>query len=226
MRREKPPGRGCGTQPATMRPAQRLSRPSPVLPVTEQKLVLSDRAHSEPVVAVVAVAHTVVVRTEVEVPRAARVVRAEQTRPVVAPAACAVEAAIATVADSGQEETVAVRSCEESAVHSVLLRPGHGRVVVEFLPFRFGRHAPVWSPVGRGRVILGQQGGQSIASCVFSESVAVTILVGTPVISVLRRGLAPGEVVAVVLGSVGAHITGGPQEATRQAEVDIVVLGE
>ncbi|MBO7616102.1 MAG: hypothetical protein J6T22_02745 [Bacteroidales bacterium] len=40
QRREKAAKQGCETQPATMRPAQRLSRPLPVLPVTEQRLVL------------------------------------------------------------------------------------------------------------------------------------------------------------------------------------------
>ena len=49
-------------------------------------------------------------------------------------------------------------------------------------------------------------------------------MVGAPVVGVLRLGLAPGEVVAVVLGVVGTHVAGGPQQAARQAEVDIGVV--
>ncbi len=173
------------------------------------------------VVAAVVVAHTATARIEVEVPRVVQVVRGERTRPVVAVASSAVETAIVAVASGGQEETIAVRCGEQPSVHAVLGRPRMRRVVVEFLPFLLGGHTPVRAPVGCGSVVLGQQGGQVVASSVFSESVAVNILVGTPVVGVLRLGLAPGEIVAVVLGAVGTHVAGGPQQTARQAEVNI-----
>ena len=207
------------------------------LPVTEQGLVLSNRANSEPVVAVVVV-HAVVVRAEGEVPRDVRVVRVERTRPKGAAEANVVELIEPTVASRRQEETVAVACREETTVHTTLLRPGHGRVVVEFLPFLPCGHAPAAAPVGRGGIILGQQSGQVVGETVVSIVGIATVLgelrilirgavciqVGAPVIIVLRLRLAPGEIVAVVLRSIGAHIAGGSQEAARQAEVDIFVL--
>ena len=218
------------------RPAQRLSLTLPVLPVTEQRLVLRPNAHCSDRLPTAAAAevHVVTARIEVEVPRAVRVARVERTRPIVAVAACAVEIAIEAVASGGQEETVAIRSGEESSAHAVLGRPSGGRVVVELQPFLHGRHAPVWSPIGRGGVVIGQQGGQVIGEAivavvgivaVLGQRVVATVavLVSAPVVGVLRRGLAPGEVVAVVLGAVGTHIAGGPQQAARQAEIDVVV---
>ena len=83
--------------------------------MTEQRLVLADRADSEPIAASV-VAHVASDRIEVEVPRGVRVVRvfwipighAKRTRPIVAVVACIVELVVPTVARSGQEKTVAV----------------------------------------------------------------------------------------------------------------------
>ena len=86
-----------------VRPRPITFSPQARLPVTEQRLVLSDRAYRLTVVAIVVV-HVVIVRIEVEVPRVVRVVRVERTRPVVPVAACIVEAAIVAVASSGQEE--------------------------------------------------------------------------------------------------------------------------
>ena len=157
-------------------------------------------------------------------PREARAVRVERTRPVAAVAACGGDIAIALEASGGQEETVAVRGGEESSVHTVLGRPCAGSVVVQLLPFLLGGHTPTTAPVGRGRVVLGQQGGQTIAPCVFGHIITVIVLVGAQVAGGLRLGLAPGEVVAVVLGVVGTHVAGGPQQAARQAEVDIGVV--
>lgn len=68
--------------------------------------MLPRRTHWSDRLAVVAVVvvHVVVARVEVEVPRVVRVAGVERTRPVVAVAACVVEAVIVTVAGSGQEE--------------------------------------------------------------------------------------------------------------------------
>ena len=87
-------------------------------------------------------------------------VRVKRTRPVAAATTCVVEAAIDTVASSGQEKTVAVTSCEEPTVHAVLGCPGDGSVVKQFLEFRLSGHAPSIAPVGRGRVVLRQEGSQ------------------------------------------------------------------
>ena len=181
-------------------------------------------------------------------PRVDRVARVERTRPVVAGAASAVKiAAIVTVARSGQEETVAVGGGEETSVHAVLGRPRMGRVLVKLLPFLLGGHAPAIAPIVRGRIVLGQQGGQVVGEtiiavagivAVLSEQghefwpitmtiivdTAIAILVGIPVVCTLWAGLTPSEVVAIVLRVDGTHVTGGPQQATRQAQVDIDVF--
>ena len=47
--------------------------------------------------------------TEDRAPRAARIARAERTRPVVAAAACVVERTVVAVARSGEENTIAVQ---------------------------------------------------------------------------------------------------------------------
>ena len=193
----------------------------PVLPVTEQRLVLTRGTHPTnrlPTAAVVVV-HVAIDRTEVEVPRAVRADRVERTRPEVAPTASIVEIAIVAVASGRQEETVAVRGGEESSVHAVLSRPSNGRVVVKLLPFLLGGHTPVAAPIGCGRVVLGQQGCQVVGEtvvaiagigAVFGQRVGVAhaVLVSAPIVGVLRLSLAPGEVVAVFLRAVGTHIAG------------------
>lgn len=65
--------------------------------------VLTDRAHSEAIVAVVVV-HVAIVRIEVEVPSVVRVVGVERARPVVAVGACVVELTVPAVASGRQEE--------------------------------------------------------------------------------------------------------------------------
>ena len=202
----------------------------------EQRLFLPRRTHwsDRLAVAAVVVDHEVVARAEVEAPRVVRVAGVERTRPVVAVAACAAEEAIDTGAGSGQEETVAVGSGEESSIHTVLLCPGDGRVVVELLKLFLGGHAPVSAPVGHGRVVSRLQGGQVVGEAIIAVAGAVTVLgqrvraavavlVSAPIIDILWLRLAPGEVVAVVLRGFGAHVASGLQQAARQAEVDIGV---
>ena len=163
---------------------------------------------------------------EAEHPRFARVVQVERTRPVAAEAAGKVEAGVA-VASGRKEEAVAVRCGEESSVHAVLVRPSNGRVLVKFLPFLFGRHAPVAAPVGRGSVVLGKEGGQVVGEAVVAvigfvavlgqrDTAAVAVLVGAPTVVAFWLRLAPGEVVAIVLGTAGTHVHLGPQCATGQ----------
>ena len=209
----------------------------PVLPVTEQRLVLISGTHWPhrfPRDAA-AVAHAVTARTEAEYPREVRAVRVERTWPVVADAACTVEAATVAVASGGQEETVAVTGCEQSAVHAVLGRPCYGRVVVEFLELLLGRHTPATAPVGRSRVILRQEGDQVVGETVIAITGVVAVLghgvvathavlVGAPIVGVLGLGLAPGKVVAVFFGSVCSNVADGPQSAARQAEVNVGMI--
>ena len=216
---------GLGS-PLPRAPRPTAFSPMPVLPVTEQRLVLENGPHRK-AEAAVEVVHPGV-RIEVEVPRVVRVARVERTRPVVAERASVVELTVTTVARSGQEETVAVVSREELTVHAVLLRPSDGRVVVELLELFLGGHTPANAPIGCGSIIFWKQGGQAVGEAVVAvvgigavlgEGVLATVavLVVAPVVGVLRRGFAPSEVVAVVLGAVGTHIAGGPQEAARQA---------
>ena len=104
---------------------------------TEQRLVLTRGAHGSDgstVVAVEAVVHVVVVRKEVEVPRAVRVARVERTRPVVAIRPNVVETAVPTVARSGQEETVTVVTSEEPTVYTVLGCPYISGIFQQFFP--------------------------------------------------------------------------------------------
>ena len=209
---------------------------SPV-PVMEQRLFLPRRTHWSDRLAVAAaavVAHADVARIEVEEPRVVRAAGVERTRPVAAVAACIDEAAIVTAAGSGKEECVAVGGGEQPTIHAVLLRPGDGCVVDQLLHLCLGGHAPAVAPVGRGSIVLGQEGGQVIGEALVAVAgigavlgqrsvAAVAVLVGAPVVGVLRCGLAPGEVVAVVLGAVGTHVAGGPLGAARQAQINVGV---
>ena len=70
----------------------------------------------------------------------------ERTRPVVAVAAIVFESVVFAVSRSGQEETVAVGSGEQATVHAILLCPGAGRVVFEFLKLRLGSTFPSKTP--------------------------------------------------------------------------------
>ena len=144
--------------------APRLPTFLPVLPVTEQRLVLPRRTHwsDRLTTAAIVAAHMATVRIKVEVPRAARVVRVERTRPVAAAAACTDEAAFVAVACGRQEDTIAVGGGKESAIHSVLLCPGLGGVVAKLLPLFLGGRAPAIAPVFRSRVVLGLQDGQIV----------------------------------------------------------------
>ena len=85
--------------------------------------ISNDGANTETAVAG-GVAPAGVVRAEVEVVGAVRVVWVLRRRPVVAVLTSAVEAAAPAVASSGQEDTVAVNLADElSAVHAVESRP-------------------------------------------------------------------------------------------------------
>ena len=167
-----------------------------------------------------AAAHAVIARPEVEDPRVVRV-RVERTRPVATDAACVVETAIVAVARSGQEETVAVTRSEEPSAHAVLCCPSVSRVLVQFLPFFLGGHAPICAPVGRSSIILGQQGSQVVSEAVvavtgvaaiFGQRViaAVAVLVGAPIVGVFGLRLTPGKVVAIIFRGISTHIAGGP----------------
>ena len=112
----------------------------------------------------------------------------------------------------GQENAVAaaIFGGEKHSGHTVQGRPSHVRVKNEVIPFRFSRHTPVWSPVGRGSVVLGQQGSQPVCEAIvavicivtiFSQGIigAFAVFVRGPIVYVLRFSLAPGKVVAIRL---------------------------
>lgn len=122
------------------------------------------------------VAHVVTVRIEAKAPRAVREDRVERTRPVMAVAAGIAETAIGAVASGGQEEAVAVRSSEKASVHAVLGCPCMGRVLVKLLPFCLGGHAPFIAPVGRGSIVLEQEGGQVVGEAVVAAARDVAVL--------------------------------------------------
>ena len=100
-----------------------------------------------------AAAHDLVVRAEIEVPRVARVVGVERTRPVDAMAPSDVERTVPTVASGGQKESVAVRAGEASSFHSVLCGPCGCGVVHQFFPLFFCRGTP--AIVGGGGIVAG-----------------------------------------------------------------------
>lgn len=141
--------------------------------------------------------HYGVVRTVAESPRQAWLIRVERARPVVAVVTNGVETGPIAVASSGQEEAVTVGGCKQATVHAILGRPCIGCVVEKLLPFRLGWHAPIASPVGRGRVVTWFQGGQIVGeavvavagvAAVLGESgvTAVAVLVGVKAIVALR----------------------------------------
>ena len=74
-------------------------------------------------------AHVAIARTEVEAPRVGLEVRVERTRPGLAVRASTVETRPTAEAGRGQEEAVAVRRGEQSAVHAVLRCPNISSVI-------------------------------------------------------------------------------------------------
>ena len=72
-----------------------------------------------------------------------------------------------------------------------------------------GGHAPVRAPVDVGGIVLKVELGLVAGKAV-----------GVPAVLVLRLRLAPGEIVAVVLGLRGADVHVRPQRAAGQAQVD------
>ena len=127
-------------------------------------------------VAAVVTALTGAARMEAEVPRDVWVEGAERTRPVAAVVASVVELVVPPVARSGQEETVAVRSNKEPAIHTILGRPCAGRVITKLLPFFSCWHTTTSTPVGSGSIILGQQSGQVVGKAVVTIAGIIAIL--------------------------------------------------
>ena len=95
-------------------------------------------------------------------------------------------------------------------------------------------HPPTIAPLGCGRIIACFQHrkvvGEAVVAiagivAVFGQRVAAahTILIGGPVVGVLRPGLAPGEVIAVIFRRVSPYVAGSPQEAAGQTEIDILM---
>ena len=119
-------------------------------------------------------------------------------------------------ASSGQEETIAVSGGEESSVHAVLLCPRDGRVVVELLPFFLGGHAPAIAPPDGGSIILWLQNSRVV---IWKRVVVLSVFI-------LREGFGPSDVVAIFLRRVGTYVAGGPTQAARQAEVDLLMVVE
>ena len=144
------------------RTARLLLRPCPSLPVTEQRLVLRPNAHCSDRLTIVAVVgvHAAIARRDVEGTRVVRTARVERTRPVEPAATCVVETAITAVASGRKEEclTVHLRG-EETALFAILPCPLVCSVLQQFIPLGLGRRAPTVAPIGRGDIILGQQGG-------------------------------------------------------------------
>ena len=84
--------------------------------------LLTNRAHGLPIAAIKCVpVHTIGI--EVHAARVVRTARAERTRPVPAFAACEVEVAIETNTRGGEENTIAVRTCHNVTIHTVLSSP-------------------------------------------------------------------------------------------------------
>ena len=176
--------------------------------------------------AVVVVVHALAARTEVEAPRAERVVRAERRGPVVAVLARVVELTVPAAAGGGQEEAVAVGGGELAACDAVQGSPLGGGVGDEFFPVLLGRHAGAVAQLLRGSVVNRLQGGQVVgcapsgAGVVLGEGLQAAlgvngaVLVRAPVVDLLRGGLAPGVVVAMALGRGGGWA--GPGPPTRQ----------
>ena len=158
----------------------------------------------------------------------------ERIRPIEAVRTSAVKLVVPTVARSGKEKTVAVARSEESAVYSVLGGPSMVGDLKQFLPLISCGQTPVAAPVGRGRIIIRLEDDQVVSKAVVTvfgvvailgELVitAVTILVGTPIESGFRLGLAPSEIVTIAYRSRRSHVTGGPQRTARKSKVNILM---
>ena len=119
-----------------------------------QGLFLADGPHTESTATVESDGRSVVVRIEVEAPRASRVAGVERTRPVLAEAAGVVKLAVQADSGGGQEEALIVLRGEEVAFLAVLRRPLVGSVRQQLIPLRLAWCAPAAAPVGRGSIIL------------------------------------------------------------------------
>ena len=157
------------------------------MPATEQGLILTRGAHRTDRLAVVAdaVEHAADARIEVEVPRVARIICVERSRPVIAVGACVVEFTVPAViepivpavASGRKEERLAVLlRGEKSTLHAILCRPLVGGVVQQFFPLLLARRAPAAAPVGLGRVITALQGGQVVGETIVAEVGLVAVL--------------------------------------------------
>ena len=200
------------------------------VPVLGQGLVLTYSADREPDAAV-AGAHGLAVRTDVEFARVVRVaIPFERRGPVAADAACVVDVQVRAEAGGGQKEGVAVRAGElASVVDAVYGGPLHSGVIDEFLPLLYGGGAGSAAESRRGGIIHSLQGGQVVGEAIEAKLGIIAILgqcigciavcIGAPVVDLLRLRLAPGVVVAILLGACGAEVALGPQEARGQPKV-------
>ena len=105
------------------------------------------------VVAVVAV-QVGVARAEVQVVGVARARRVLRGRPVVAVRACAAETLFPAVARRWQEDAVAVRAREQSAVYTILRSPYMCGIIQQFINLALCRHLPVATPLHVGNVVF------------------------------------------------------------------------
>ena len=155
------------------------------------------------------------VRFEVEAVGDVRVVAIERARPIDVSQAQLVEVGAPLTAPCGQEQSFPVGTSEQPTVHAVKRCPYRGTVIKKFTLLLGRGHAPIVTPVDVCRIVLEIQMGLVIHKAVVAKFtvgavlrqcfvVAVAPLVGAPVVVVLGRRLAPGEVVAIFLGCVCA----------------------
>ena len=117
-------------------------------------------------------------------------------------------------------------------MHAVPCRPLPSAVLSQFVHLSLGRHLPRPSPVCLGGIVGRFQFVLIVYCAIITLPVvlcqrvpcAIAPLVVVPAIVLLGSGLAPSVVVAVLLGTAGTDVARGPQGATGQTQVNILVV--
>ena len=168
--------------------------------------------------------------TEAHAPSASRVARFEGTCPIKAGGTVLGEHIARVKACRRYENRLPVGTRDQMTIHAVSRRPCPFTPINQFFLLYLGRHAPRATQVHIGGIVIKIQiflvvhcTIRAIGTVLCQRVLAtVTPLVGAPIIVVLGFGLAPGEVVAVVLRVVGTDVHCRPQRAAGQSQVNIL----
>ncbi len=198
----------CRTTPSPHVGTTRSARRMPACRAGQ--ILKADGPHG-PAEAATDAARAAVARTEVQVVRAGRIVRAERAGPVVAVGTNVVEVRAAEEPRRGEKNVIAFIAGFLAdylvTVHAVFHgpRPDAVATVTKFIKFSLSWHAPVTAPVHVGDIVLGVKDGLAIGEAnktiraivaVFGHGggAAFAVLVGGPPVAAGLAGLPTGRI--------------------------------